>query len=108
MNLQKLPIGTIIVSNNTRLIITGYNNAQQDSYLVCVCNNNGITTNKAYGLLSSQIEKVLSLGYVELDGVTNNKVAIPQVVAPTPAPAPAPTGTGKFVFDANGFVIGEN
>ena len=98
MNLQKLPIGTMIISNNTRLIIVGYNQNQPNNYLVVVCNDKEIVTNKVYTLPNEQIEKVISLGYVDIN--TNQTVNTNN--------QEQTTSKGKFIFDENGFVIGEN
>lgn len=100
--MNNLPVGTILISNNTRLIITGYNS---NGYLVCVCNEQGVMTNKTYVLQSNQIEKVLSLGYVEnikddvnvIEPFSNNVVSTPI----------NNESSGQYKFDANGFVISE-
>lgn len=103
MNIKNLPIGSIVLSNNTRLIIVGYNKNDLNSYLVCTCNKSEVIINKIYILNSNQIEKVLSLGYVDLemenikeDNPFSNKVV------------PTNISNNKYVFDANGYVIGEN
>lgn len=98
MNLQKLPIGTIIISNNTRLIIVGYNQNQPNNYLVSVCNDKEIVTTKVYTLPNEQIEKVISLGYVD---IINNPIVNTNNQKQT-------ASKDKFIFDENGFVIGEN
>lgn len=113
MNMNNLPIGTIFVSNNTRLIIVGYNKNNQGGYIVCPCSENEVTTNKLYTLLSNQVEKVLSLGYVDNNINSNNLInPFQNTVVPTQVPSPANNqntnqGTGKYIFDENGFVIGE-
>ena len=73
MDKFNLPIGSIVISNNTRLLIVGFNN-NSNSYLVCVCDKDKVNVNKLYGLNSVQIEKVLSLGYVDLN---NNNIPKP-------------------------------
>lgn len=107
MNLQKLPIGTIAVANNTRIIIVGYNKNEPNSYIICTCNEQEIATKNLYTLPHQQIEKVLSLGYVESNGNTNinNNSNTNGVVA---NPQANPNAKSKYIFDQNGFVIGEN
>lgn len=115
MNINNLPIGTIFISNNTRLMIVGYNKNNQGGYLVCACNENEVITTKLYTLLANQIEKVLSLGYVDILENNNNVFTNPfkNNVVPTQIPNQnnqtnnTNQGTGKFIFDENGFVIGE-
>lgn len=68
--MNNLPVGTIFISNNTRLIIVKGN---KNGYIVCPCSKTEITTNKLYTITSSQIEKVLSLGYVDLNNNNNNQ-----------------------------------
>lgn len=101
MNTNNLPIGSMVISNNTRLIITGY--GKNDSYLVCVCNKGEVITNKTYILNNNQIEKVLCLGYVDIDEENikeNNPFS--NTVVPTSIP------NNKYIFDSNGIVIGVN
>lgn len=106
MNMNNLPVGTIIMSNNTRLIVIGYN---QNGYLVCPCSEKSVDTKTIYMLLSNQIEKVLSLGYV--DNVVESGVKAPDPfnnnVVPTTVSNTSTIGSGKYIFDENGFIIGE-
>lgn len=111
MNMNLLPVGTIFLSNNTRLIIVGYNQNGQDGYIVCPCTERNINTKTLYILLPNQIEKVLSLGYV--DNVVESRIKtfdlfnnniVPTSVTDINNQA---SGTGKYIFDKNGFVIGE-
>ena len=76
MNMSNLPVGTIFMSNNTRLIVVGYNKNNQGGYIVCPCSESEVLTNKLYSLLSNQIEKVLSLGYVDnnINEIINNSI----------------------------------
>lgn len=109
MNMNDLPIGTIFTSNNTRLIIVGFNQNNQGGYIVCPCSEREVDVKKLYILLPNQVDKVFSLGYVDnvldnnlkqLDPFNNN-------VVPTSVNNTGSTGGGKYIFDENGVVIGE-
>lgn len=102
MDKFNLPIGSIVISNNTRLLIVGFNN-NSNSYLVCVCDKDKVNVNKLYGLNSDQIEKVLSLGYVD---IVNNEGKINSPFSNTVNPTTI--NKGRYIFDSNGIVIGEN
>ena len=110
--MNNLPIGTIFISNNTRLIII---KNHKNGYIVCPCSEKEITTNKLYLIAPNQIEKILSLGYVDLNNHEQNVIQpFSNNVVPTDINVnsnqninqKAPS-TGKYIFDENGFVIGE-
>lgn len=95
--INRLTIGSIFVYNNTRLIVVGYN--KDNNYIVCICDDKCVLTNKLYLILANQIDKVLCLGYVdnkednEMEKF-NNSVNATNI-------------SSKYLFDQNGFVIGE-
>lgn len=70
---QKLSIGSIFsVKNDPRkLIVIGY--GDNDMYIVCVCDDKKVETNKPYLIGQNQINKVLSLGYV-YENISEEKV----------------------------------
>ena len=92
MDKFNLPIGSIVISNNTRLLIVGFNN-NSNSYLVCVCDKDKVNVNKLYGLNSDQIEKVLILGYVD---IVNNEGKINSPFSNTVNPTTI--NNGKYIF----------
>lgn len=122
----KLTIGSIIVSNNTRLIIVGYDKNNPNNYVVCSCNNTAVMMSQLFLLSPNQIEKVLSLGYVDIvsngnsytstttsvavDNKANLSDPFNNTVIPTPVPSSENNNQkkGGFIFDENGFVIGES
>lgn len=109
--MNNLPVGTIFTSNNIRLIII---KSSQNGYIVAPCSEQEITTNKLYTIMPNQIEKLLSLGYVDLN---NNNQNILQPFSNNVVPTNInvnqnnqpnnTTQSGKYIFDENGFVIGE-
>lgn len=107
MNMNNLPVGTIFTSNNTRLIVVGYNSNVQGGYLVCPCSEKSIDTKTIYLLFSNQIEKVLCLGYVDNLLVINEKAPDPFNNNVVPTTVNNGTTSGKYIFDENGVVIGE-
>ena len=97
--MNNLPIGSIVLSNNTRLMIVGYHKNDLNNYLVCICNKTEVITNKIFILNNNQIEKVLSLGYVD---IAEENIPFSNTVVPTNIP------NNKYIFDDNGVIIGEN
>lgn len=98
---QTLSIGSIFsVQNDQRkLIVVGYNN--NDTYIVCVCNEDKVEINKPYLIPKTQVDKVLSLGYVyenvSTEKVNNEKNDINNQ---------KPSTSDGYQFDENGVVIG--
>lgn len=90
MDINKLPVGTIFMSKNVRLMIVSKNKNIDNNYIVCTCNKDEIITNKLYSINATEIENILSLGYVDI----NNQVIKPKK-------------TSKYRFDANGIVISD-
>lgn len=109
--MNNLPVGTIFTSNNTRLIIIKSN---QNGYIVAPCSEQEITTNKLYTIMPNQIEKLLSLGYVDLNNNNQNIIqpfsnnVVPTSINVNQNNQPNnTTQSGKYIFDENGSVIGE-
>ena len=110
--MNNLPVGTIFTSNNIRLIII---KSSQNGYIVAPCSEQEITTNKLYTIMPNQIEKLLSLGYVDLNNnnqnilqpFSNNVVPTNINVNQNNQPNNNTTKSGKYIFDQYGFVIGE-
>lgn len=71
--MNRMPIGTIFMSQNTRLIVVGYYN--NINYLACICDDNNVFINRAFIVTGSQVEKVLSYGYsISNNNITRNNV----------------------------------
>lgn len=90
MDINKLPVGTIFMSKNVRLMIVSKNKNTINNYIVCMCTKDEVITNKLYSINADEIENILSLGYVDI----NNEVIKPKK-------------NSKYRFDANGIVISD-